>query len=116
MCAPSPPPPPDYAAAATAQGAANVDAARIQGRLNNPNVINPYGSQTVSWEGDTPTLTQALSPEQQALYDQRVGNQRGLGDLAGRALPGPNETQDLAPAGRAQGSQQGAHGLHYSEY
>ena len=65
MCAPAPPPPPDYAGAAAAQGAANVDAAKVQGRINNPNVINPYGTQTVTWDGDTPTLTQTLSPQEQ---------------------------------------------------
>lgn len=81
MCSPSPPPPPDYAGAAREQGAANVDAARTQGRINNPNVVNPYGNQTVTWDGDTPTLTQTLSPEQQRLYMQNVETQRLLGQL-----------------------------------
>lgn len=84
--APSAPPPPDYAGAATAQGAANLEAARAQGRINNPNVVNPYGTQNVTWDGDTPTLTQTLSPEQQALYQQQVGNQMGLGDLANQGI------------------------------
>ena len=48
-CAPSPPPAPDYAGAAREQGQANVDAARTQGKFNNPNVISPYGTQTVSY-------------------------------------------------------------------
>lgn len=82
----SPPPPPDYAAAATAQGAANVDAARTQGRINNPNVINPYGRQTVTWEGDTPTLTQTLSPQEQAVYDREVANRLGMGGLAQQGI------------------------------
>jgi hypothetical protein len=82
VCAPDPPPAPDYAGAAKNQGAANVDAARVQGKINNPNVIGPYGSQTVTWAGDTPTLTQRLSPDQQALLSK--GNQAKLGmtDLA----------------------------------
>src|SRR3990167_8402993 len=46
---PSPPPAPDYAGAARAQGAANVETAKIQGRINNPNIVSPYGSQTVDW-------------------------------------------------------------------
>lgn len=50
-CAPSPPPAPDYAGAAQQQGQANIDAARTQGRLNNPNVFTPYGSQTVTYGG-----------------------------------------------------------------
>lgn len=49
MCAPSPPPAPDYAGAATAQGQANVDAARATAKLSNPNVISPYGTQKVEY-------------------------------------------------------------------
>lgn len=83
---PSPPPAPDYAGAAREQGAANLDAARAQGRINNPNYYGPTGSQVVSWDGDTPSIRQTLSPEQQALYDQQVQNQRGLGDLASQGI------------------------------
>lgn len=50
-CAPSPPPTPDYAGAAQKQGQANIDAAITSGKINNPNVINPYGTQTVTWGG-----------------------------------------------------------------
>lgn len=81
MCSPSPPPPPDYAGAAAAQGQANLDAARVQGRINNPNVVNPYGRQTVTWEGDNPTLTQTLSPEEQHLLEQRWRTRDLLGQL-----------------------------------
>lgn len=49
MCAPSPPPAPDVIGAANAQGAANVQTALTQGRINNPNVIGPGSSRTVSW-------------------------------------------------------------------
>lgn len=51
MCSPSPPPAPDYAGAATAQGQSNVDAARTSAKLNNPNVVSPFGTQTVSYGG-----------------------------------------------------------------
>lgn len=51
LSAPDPPPAPDYIGAARAQGVANVDAARTQGKLNNPNVIGPYGTQTVTYGG-----------------------------------------------------------------
>lgn len=85
MCSPSPPPPPDYAGAAAAQGAANVEAAQAQSRLNNPNVVNPYGTQTFT-EGagpsDRPTVVQTLSPDQQALYDKSVATKLQLGDLS----------------------------------
>lgn len=36
---------PDYAAAAKEQGKANLDAQKV----NNPNVITPYGTQTVTY-------------------------------------------------------------------
>src|SRR3990167_4982910 len=45
----STPPAPDYIGAANAQGAANQQAAQQTGYINNPNIYNPYGSQTVSW-------------------------------------------------------------------
>ena len=46
---PSPPAAPDYAGAAQAQGAANIEAARLSARMANPNIIGPYGTQTVSY-------------------------------------------------------------------
>lgn len=53
---PSPPPAPDYRGAAQAQGAANVETARAQGRMNNPNIYTPYGSQTVTWGTGAPVF------------------------------------------------------------
>lgn len=50
---PSPPAAPDYTGAAQAQGAANVEAARLSGRMANPNIYGPYGSQTITY-GDAP--------------------------------------------------------------
>lgn len=111
MCSPSPPPSPDYAGAATAQGIANKEAAIASSRLNNPNVVNPYGTQT--WqEGatseDRPTLTQTFSPEQQALYDQSMQTKGLLGELGTQgatALKGVIGNQlDLSGAPAAPGS------------
>ena len=48
-CAPAPPATPNYEAAAQAQGAANLEATKAGAQMNNPNVINPYGTQTVTW-------------------------------------------------------------------
>lgn len=123
MCAPSPPPAPNYAAAAQAQGAANKDAAVATGRINNPNVVNPYGTQTWSDQELTydekgnlignverPTLTQTFSPEQQALYDQSVQTKQQLGQLGtagATALQGIVGKQfDLSGAPAAPGSAQ----------
>lgn len=84
-CAPSPPPVPDYAGAAKEQGAANAEAAKLQGKINNPNVFSPYGQQTVEWNGgDVPNITQKFSPEQQAIFDQSNQNKLGLNQLAGQ--------------------------------
>jgi hypothetical protein len=48
--------------------------------------VNPYGTQTVTWDGDTPTLTQTLSPTEQAIYDANARNRVGMGNLAGQGL------------------------------
>lgn len=86
MCSPSPPPAPDPVASANAQGAANEAAARVTGHLSNPNVVGPQGSRTVTWNGDDPTVTNTLSPAEQALYQQGVTNRTGLGSLAGQGI------------------------------
>jgi hypothetical protein len=49
MGKPDPPPAPDYAAAAQQQGIQNKETALVQGKINNPNVISPYGTQTTTW-------------------------------------------------------------------
>lgn len=92
MGKPKAPPAPDYAAAAQAQGAENIGAARTQARLNTPNTFTPYGNQTVQFgEGenaDTATITQTLDPNSQAALEaqQRIG--RGLSETAEQyALP-----------------------------
>ena len=46
------PDPIDYESAAKAQGVANLEAARATAKLNNPNIINPYGTQTVTYGGE----------------------------------------------------------------
>lgn len=100
MCSSSPPPPPPpLQQAAIQQGSENIGAAVASSNLNNPNVINPYGTQTYT-EGapaerdintgalitppGRPTMTQTFTPEQQALLDQRLTTQLGLSQLAQR--------------------------------
>ena len=82
---PSPPPPPDYRGAAIEQGAANKEAAIASSRLNNPNVIGPYGTQTYQ-ESDLvdgrPTMTQTLSPAQQRVLESGDTTKVALSDLA----------------------------------
>lgn len=107
-----PPPAPDYTGAAVAQGVANKESAIASSRLNNPNVVNPFGTQTWT-EGATPdarpTLTQILSPEQQALLDQSnksKGLLGGLGIQGATALQGVvGKNLDLSGAPAAPTSQ-----------
>jgi hypothetical protein len=75
------PPAPDYIGAAYAQGAANVDAARASAKLSNPNVYTPYGSQTVTYNGDVPTVTQSLTPTSQRTLDAQQAVQYQLANL-----------------------------------
>lgn len=80
MCAPEPPKPPDYQAAA-----------QVEAGANNPNIYTPFGSQVVTGgspesQANRSNVTITLSPEQQALYNQMVGNQQSLGGTAGMLL------------------------------
>ena len=67
---PAPPPAPDYAAAATAQGAANLDAARLSARISNPNISTPLGGQRVTFGRQVlnePAYNKAMADYQQQL-------------------------------------------------
>jgi len=74
---PSAPPAPNYAAAAQAQGQANVDTARLQGKMNNPNIYTPYGSQTVSWGNGTPQFNQQAYQDAVTAWSKNQGRQIG---------------------------------------
>jgi hypothetical protein len=50
---PSAPPTPDYTGAAQAQGQANLEAARLQAQLSNPNISGPLGGQRVTYGRST---------------------------------------------------------------
>ena len=83
---PAAPAAPDYTGAAVAQGAANVEAARATAMLSNPNVYSPYGNQTVTYQGDIPTVTQTLTPAAQKTLEQQQALGFKLTDLAGRGF------------------------------
>ena len=84
---PKPPAAPDYAGAATAQGAANVETARLEGRMNRPDVFTPY-DQTVVTElpNDRFQMDYTLRPE----YESQRQKQAQIGgqylDVAGQRL------------------------------
>lgn len=84
---PSPPPTPDYTGAAQAQGAANIDTARLQGYMNNPNIYGPLGNQTVTFgANDQPTVTQNLTPNAQATLEAQQRVQRGMANLGEQGI------------------------------
>ena len=104
MGKPKAPAPPDYAAAAKAQGEANVNSSLATNYMNQVNQVGPYGSITYNrsaTDGYTlpdgtfipnTTLTTTLSPEQQKLYDQNVGLSTQLNDLAAKGIGYVEET------------------------
>jgi len=112
---PKPPPAPDYAAAATAQGAANKDAAIAGAQLSNPNVTNPYGQQTITYKTDpvtgnpVPNVNQTFSPGQQKIFENEQTLQQKLGFLGiGAAdMAGDTISQPLDFEGRFGGIPQG---------
>jgi hypothetical protein len=88
---PKAPPAPDYAAAATAQGQANLRAGLQTAGISNPNIISPYGNQTVTWDMSDPnmpkpTITQTLTPEAQAALNSQQRVQRELADLGSQGV------------------------------
>lgn len=85
--APAPPPAPDYTGAATAQGAANVETAKQQGIINNPNVVSPYGNQNVTFDASGhPTITQALPADAQAALNAQNQTKLGLANLGNQGV------------------------------
>jgi hypothetical protein len=92
---PKSPPAPDPVATAAAQTASNKETAYWNAVLNNVNQFTPYGNITYQQEGDgvynpdkppqfTSTIT--LSPEQQAIYDTMVSQDRQLQNLGGQQI------------------------------
>jgi hypothetical protein len=77
----TPPPVPDYKSAAEAQAIANSDAARATAKLGNPNFYGPLGNQTITYEGDIPTIRQTLTPDAQATLGAQQGVERSLAEL-----------------------------------
>lgn len=114
MGKPKAPEAPDYAAAATAQGEANLNSALASNFLNQVSQVGPTGSLTYTNDpsrsytlpdgtvipGTIATTT--LSPGQQRLYDQNVALSTSLNDLAaqgigyvGDAVSTPLDTSNL---------------------
>ena len=95
---PKPPPAPDYAGAVREQGAANVETARVEGRMNRPDVFSPYDQTIVTDLGDDRfAQTYSLAPEYEAQRVKQVGITDKFLDTAGNYLSGlPQDTFSLA--------------------
>lgn len=104
MGKPKAPKPPDYAAAATAQGEANLNSAIGSNVMNQINQVGPTGSLTYKYDNfytlpdgtriPVATATTTLSPEQQKLYDQQTGISTALNDLATKGIGYVGEAVD----------------------
>ena len=67
----SAPPTPDYTGAAKQQGADNLAAAKQQNVMSNPNMVTPFGNQTVTFS--SPTLDQGAYQTALDKYNQGGG-------------------------------------------
>lgn len=74
---------PDVNGLINTQTAANKDMASWNTQLANPNQTGPGGSSV--YDQSTNTFTQKLSPAEQALYEQRIGNRGQANTLAGES-------------------------------
>ena len=88
---PKAPPPPNYAAAAEAQGKANLQAGLQTAGISNPNIVSPYGNQTVTWDMTDPnmpkpTITQTLTPDAQAALNAQQRVDRELAELGSQGI------------------------------
>jgi hypothetical protein len=78
--------------AATQQGTSNIDLARVQNILNNPNIRSYLGNQDITFDASgRPVVTQTLSPEEQAKYGKTNAIQTGLLDILQGNLPNIQE-------------------------
>lgn len=75
------PSPPDYAALAQSQGEANLEAARLAGRLNNPNIYTPLGSREITFGTGTPSFDQAGFDQAMNAYNQQLQAYQAGGGL-----------------------------------
>jgi hypothetical protein len=84
---PSAPTPVNYTQAAADQGAANLKSGLQTAGLSNPNVISPYGNQTVTFDTTTnpdmpqATVTQTLTPAAQKALEAQQQVQLSLANL-----------------------------------
>ncbi len=89
---------PNYMGLAQRQSDYNVNNARMQSNMNNPNFNGPGGSQTRTMNPDgTYSVNQTLSPQLQQNYDAYNQLQGGLYGKAQSLANGPNLNYNGAP-------------------
>lgn len=96
MSKPKAPPPPDYAGLAREQGLANVEAARLAGRLNNPEIYNPYGQREVTFGADVGNQFNQTTYDQ-AMAQYRSDLEKWRLDPQGRPRPDTDPNKPMAP-------------------
>jgi hypothetical protein len=81
-----PPAAPNYQQTQQKQAAADSKTTQQQLQLNNPNQVNPFGTQTTTYdETGTPTVTQALTPDAQSALTAQQETQKRLAESGAAA-------------------------------
>jgi hypothetical protein len=81
-----PPAAPNYQQTQQKQAAADTETTQAQSQLNNPNQVNPFGTQTTTYdETGTPTVTQALTPDAQSALTAQQQTQKMLAESGAAA-------------------------------
>jgi len=81
-----PPAAPNYQQVQQKQAEADTETTQAQSQLNNPNQINPFGSQTTTYdETGTPTVTQKLTDDSQSALTAQQQTQKMLAESGAKA-------------------------------
>lgn len=91
------PPAPDYAGLAREQGVANIDAARLSGRLSNPNVFSPFGQRTVQYGGEIDPNKFNAGAYQEAMRQYRSDFEKWRLDPSGRPRAFGTDNMPIEP-------------------
>ena len=76
----------NYQQAQKEQAAADTETTQQQSQLNNPNQVNPFGTQTTTYDDTgTPTVTQALTPDSQSALTAQQQTQKMLAESGAAA-------------------------------
>ena len=94
---PKAPPAPDYAGAATAQGAANVETAIVEGTMNRPDIFSPY--DITRWT-DVGTAEKPRFQADYSLRPEYETQRQQQAQIGGQYLDVAGQRLDELPSGR----------------